>query len=581
MAGLPNQPEDFATTEHSTSYLSTPNGVLDKTKDGAPANGDRHDGQTSQNIDVDVLIVGGGFTGVYGIHHFRKLGLTVKVLDAGSDFGGTWHWNRYPGARVDSESPYYSLTIPEVYKDWYWKERFPGYEELQEYFEHAAKVLDLRRDAIFNKFVTSASYDTEQGKWSVHTADGSTAKCKYLVMGTGSTSKVYYPDFPDRNKYKGHLIHSARWPKEAVDIKGKKICVIGSGATGVQIVQTLAREDCHLTVCVRTPNTAIPMRQYKMTREEQISPKCFYQSILMGARDCWGGFPYNPAPKHWTEATPEERQTFYEELWLKGGFSFFVSNYIELLSDKEINREIYAFWVKKTRARIQDPVKRDIMAPLNQMHWIFTKRPSLEQDYYEMVDRDNVTVLDLKKHAIERFTEKGIVFSGDKEREFDIIVFATGYDNISGSLFDAGLVDTDGVKLTEKWNNGIYTYLGLMVNKMPNMFMTYSPQAPTALSNGPPLIEIQIEWIGKAIQKMREEGVKYIDAQAAAAERWRNEVHAISNKTLYPETDSWFMGANIPGKPREQLIYLGGLNVYNKKISDALDGWKGFDVVKE
>jgi cation diffusion facilitator CzcD-associated flavoprotein CzcO len=578
MAGLPNRPEDFSTAAHAASYLSKADGVGNASTNGDTANGAKHDVQSSENIDVDVLIIGGGFTGVYGIHNFRKLGLSVKVFDAGSDFGGTWHWNRYPGARVDSESPYYTLTIPEVYKDWYWKERFPGHEELREYFAHASKVLDLRRDANFSKVVTSASFDTEQGKWNVHTADGSTAKCTYLVMGTGSTSKMYYPDFRDLNRYKGYLVHTARWPKQSVDIEGKRICVIGSGATGVQVVQTLARENCDLTMCVRTPNTAIPMRQRQMSREEQISPKCFYQSILMGARDCWGGFPYNPAPKHWTEATPEERQTFYEELWLKGGFSFFVSNYIELLNDREINKEIYAFWAKKTRARIQDPIKRDIMAPLKQPHWIFTKRPSLEQDYYEMVDRDNVTVMDLKTHPIERFTEEGIIFSGDKERKFDMIICATGYDNVSGSLFDAGLVDTDGVKLTEKWKNGIYTYMGLMVNKMPNMFMIYSPQAPTALSNGPPLIEIQIEWIGRAIQKMRTEGVKYIDAQAAAAECWRDEVQAISNETLYPETDSWFMGANIPGKPREQLIYLGGLNVYNRRTNDALDGWKGFDV---
>lgn len=197
-----------------------------------------------------------------------------------------------------------------------------------------------------------------------------------------------------------------------------------------------------------------------------------------------------------------------------------------------------------------------------------------------MVDRDNVTVLDLKAHPIDKFTEEGIKFSGELERRFDIIICATGYDNISGSLFDAGLIDTDGVKLNEKWKNGIYTYMGVMVNKMPNMFMTYSPQAPTALSNGPPLIEIQLEWIGQAIQKMQAEGVKYIDAQAVAAERWRNEVQAISNKTLYPETDSWFMGANIPGKTREQLIYLGGLNVYNRRLNEALDEWEGFDVVR-
>lgn len=534
-----------------------------------------------QHVKVDVLVVGGGFSGMYAIHHFRKLGLNVKVFDAGADFGGTWYWNRYPGARVDSETPYYALSIPEVYKDWFWKERFPDYEELREYFAHVDNILDLRRDAYFNTVVTSAAFDTERGVWNVRAENGRTAECKFLLMGTGSTSKVYWPDFPGLKSYKGTLIHSARWPKDVVDVKGKRVCVIGSGATGVQIVQTLAREDCDLTMCVRTPNTALPMKQHRMTVEEQMSSKNFYHSILMGARDCWGGFPYNMATKSWREVSPADRQSFYEDLWTRGGFAFFVSNYIEMLSDREINREIYNFWATKTRARIRDPVKRDIIAPLKQLHWIFTKRPSLEQDYYEMIDRDNVTVMDLRAHPLERFTDKGIVFADDKEREFDIVVFATGYDNISGSLFDAGLVDTDGVPLTEKWKKGIYTHMGFMIDKMPNMFMTYSAQAPTALSNGPPLIEIQVECIGRAILKMREEGIKYIDAQFAAAERWRKEIFAISDKTLYPETDSWLMGANIPGKPREQMAYLGGLNVYSKRINDSLDGWKGYDVVKE
>ncbi|KAF2167413.1 hypothetical protein M409DRAFT_66021 [Zasmidium cellare ATCC 36951] len=501
------------------------------------------------NIDTDVLIIGGGFSGMYGIYWMRKLGLKVKLLEAGSDFGGTWHWTRYSGARVDSESPYYALSIPEVYKDWVWSERFPGHEELRRYFAHIDKVLDLRKDAIFNVTMTSASFDTHRGQWTVRCHDGRFAKCRYLIMATGCNSKVYRPDLEGLHKYEGHLIHSARWPEADVDVRVKRVCIIGSGATGVQLVQNLAVHACELTACVRTPNTALPMQQRQMTVGEQRMTKNFYHSILRSSRNSWGGFPYEPPWKEWSSTTAEERQEYFEELWVRGGFSFFVSNYAELLYDKKINAEVYDFWARKVRAIIHDPVKRDIMAPLEQRHWIFTKRPSLEQNYYEVIDRDNVKVVDLHRHPIRAFTEKGIIFADNDEQDFDIVILATGYDNVTGTLLDAGLIDIDG--------------------------------APTALSNGPPLAEIQIEWIGSAIEKMRKENIKCINPTLSAVEEWRKTVHDICNRTLYPETTSWFMGANVPGKPREALIYLGGLNTYGSVIHAALDSWEGFEVVEE
>lgn len=572
MAGLPNRPADFSASQDANDAV--PNGISNG------VNGTHINGTTTgniHNITTDILIVGGGFGGMYGLHEFRKLGLSVKLFEAGSDFGGTWYWNRYPGARVDSETPYYSLSIPEVYKDWTFSERFPGHEELRRYFKHVDKTLDLSKDSFFNTIVTEAQYVDDE--WHVRTDDGGLAKAKYLVLATGSSYKKHYPNFKGLDKFKGRLIHSALYPEEGVNVTGKKVGVIGSGATGVQIVQELAREDCQLTAFIRTPNIALPMHQRKLSQEEQCSAKNFYQAVLKSARDCRSGFPYDPATKTFYETTPEEREAYWEDLWGRGGFAFLISNYREFLTDKDANREFYRFWAKKTRARIKDPFKKDVLAPLHQRHWFGTKRPSLEQDYYEMIDRDNVTVVDLNATPIEGFAETGVVTSA-KLHDFDVVILATGYDSVTGSLTDMGLRDTDGVALATKWAHGTSTYLGLTVPKMPNMFMVYSPQAPTSLSNGPPIIEIQIEWIAAAIRKMREQGIKAIDAQPPAAEKWRQDIQDMANLTLYPETRSWYMGSNIDGKPREMLLYLAGVDTYNRVAAEALSEWTGFDLVK-
>ncbi|KAK5044380.1 hypothetical protein LTR84_011330 [Exophiala bonariae] len=582
MAALPNRPEDFDTANHAT-VNGTNSNEEDLTRH---VNGESSNNEV-ENIAADVIIIGGGFGGMYGMHQFRKLGLSVKLLEAGSSWGGTWHWNRYPGARVDSETPYYSLSIPEVYKDWTFTERFPGHEELRRYFQHVDKTLDLSRDAYFNTIVTAARYDTGTGQWHVKTDDPKRiATCKYLVMATGSSYKKHFPAFKNLDKFKGRLIHSALYP-DTLDVSHKKVLVIGSGATGVQIVQTLAHDPtCQLTASIRTPNIALPMRQRQMSAEEQNAAKSFYQSVLQSAKQCSGGFPYNPAPKAYHEATPAERRAHWEEIWGRGGFAFLLSNYREFLADKDINRELYAFWADKVRARVRDPVKREIVAPATQPHWLGTKRPSLEQDFYEMIDQEHVTLLDLQRRDIAEFTASGVVTvskSDENDRQhhdYDIVILATGYDSLTGSLLDAGLTDINDTPLSAKWRHGTYTYLGLTIPQMPNLFMVYSPQAPTALSNGPPIIEIQIDWIAAAIAKMRAEGVKYIDARSAAAEEWRDDIQKMNNLTLFPETDSWYMGANVPGKPREQLVYLAGVDTYARVTREALDGWKGFDVVK-
>jgi len=515
------------------------------------------------------------------MYKLRKLGLKVNVVEAGAKFGGTWFWNRYPGARVDSETPYYCLAIPEVYRDWNFSERFPGHEELREYFQHVDKTLELSKDTFFNTIIVEARYDADAGKWRVKSANGETATCTYLVMATGSSHKVHSPDFKDIAKYKGLSVHSARYHKD-LDVSGKKVCVIGSGATGLQIVQTLARENCELTACIRTPNLSLPIRQRNLTVEEQEMNKNFYQSWLHAARNSKSGFPYNPAPKGFFESTPQERQDLWELLWKRGGFSFMGGNYMDMIFNKDANREIYKFWVEKTRLRVKNPAKRDIVAPLEQPHWFGTKRPSLERDYYEMIDRDNVKLVNLKQNPIDRFTENGIHFGGSNgyEADFDVVIFATGFDAITGTLLDAGIVGKDGLSLKQRWKNGISTHLGLTVPENPNMFMVYAPQAPTALANGPPLIEIQVDWIAAAIKAMRQQNIKSITPEPAAAKDWRNRIQEVCSMTLYPETDSWWNGGNIPGKLKEPMLYMEGVDTYDSVITAALKDWQGFQVVK-
>ena len=305
------------------------------------------------HIEADVLVIGGGFGGVYGMYKFRKLGLRVKMIEAGSYYGGTWHWNRYPGARVDSETPYYQLSIPEVWKDWTFTERFPGHVEIREYFKHVDSVLDISKDTYFNTVVVEAKYDLTETQWALKLHNGGTAKCKYLVLATGSSYKKHYPDFQDMEKYKGSLVHSAMFPEEGLDVKGKKVAVVGNGATGIQIVQELAKEDCHLATYIRTPNVALPMRQRKMSAIEQECYKTFYNMSLKTAKQCRTGFPYNEKTVSIWDETEEQRRAYFEELWNRGGFSFLLSNYRDFLVDKKANKILYDFWAEKTRIRIQ------------------------------------------------------------------------------------------------------------------------------------------------------------------------------------------------------------------------------------
>ncbi|MCJ1434294.1 hypothetical protein MMC27_003661 [Xylographa pallens] len=535
----------------------------------------------ADNLETEVLIVGAGFGGIYLLHKLRdELGLKCKVYEAGKDLGGVWHWNCYPGARVDTSVPLYELSFERVWKDWTWKEKYPAYRELRQYFDHVDKQLDIKRDVAFDTRVVAADFDKETCKWVVKTEDGRTARCTYFLLATGFAAKRHFPDWKGLGTFKGVMHHSSFWPEEGVEIKAKRVAVIGTGATGVQLTQECAKDAAELTVFQRTPNLALPMRQRKLTKEEQDAAKDDYAQIYKHRLSTFGGFLSDRSGKMTFDDTPQQRQAFFEKPWENGGFEFWLANYDDMLLDAKANREAYDFWAKKTRSRLHDPVKKDILAPLEPPHAFGTKRPSLEQDYYEQFNKPNVHVVDVKETPIVEVTPTGIVTADGKLHEVDIIALATGFDSLTGGMKNMGLKDADGVDLSEKWKTGTWSYLGMTCNGYPNMFFLYGPQGPTAFSNGPSCVEIQADWIIDTIAALRKESIKTIEATKEAEEEWRQIVTALSDATLFPGTSSWYMGANVPGKPREQLNYLGGLPRYGQECRERLDGWKGFTVVR-
>ncbi|TDZ15139.1 Baeyer-Villiger monooxygenase [Colletotrichum orbiculare MAFF 240422] len=530
----------------------------------------------------EVLIVGGGFGGIYALHQLRRLGFRAHIVEAGSALGGVWHWNRYPGARVDSESPYYQLSIREVWKDWTWTQRFPDHNEIRAYFRHVDKVLDVSRDTTYNTTVVGADFDPERGLWVVATDTGRTITARFLVAATGSSIKRYEPKFDNMESFQGTIVHSAAWPESGVDFDGKRVAVIGAGATGVQCVQEIAKKPgVELTVYIRNPNIAIPMGQRDMTELEQRALKSVYGTLFKAAKASMAGLPCDGTNKMMSEVSDEEREAYWEELWQRGGFNFQAGQYGDFLVNEKSNRMMYDFWVKKTKPRVRDPEKRAIVVPDEPPFPFATKRSSLEQDYYECLDRDDVKVVGLKKNAIREFTAKGIVTKDGVEIEHDVIVLATGYDNLTGSLTNMGLRGTGGVDIKERWKDGVWTYLGLMVSGYPNMFMVYGPQAPTSLTNAPIFIERQVEFITEFMAKVRRENIKSIEPRHSAEQEWKQLVLTLSDASLFSKNDSsWYLGANIPGKKREQLMYLGGIPPYIQACRDGTSDWSKFDVVR-
>lgn len=538
----------------------------------------RPSANSNEHLDLDVVIIGAGFSGIYLLYRLRELGYKVKIFEAGTALGGTWHWNCYPGARVDSSVPVYEYSIKECWKNWTWKEKYPGWEELREYFKHVDKQLDITKDVLFNTRVVDSQFDQKANRWNVKTVGGPSATCKYLLLCSGFSAKRYFPDWKGLDLFKGVVHHSSFWPDTGVDVRGKRVAVIGTGSTGIQIIQELAPDAKETLIFQRTPNLCLPMGQERLTAEQQEEKKKNYPEIFRQRMNTFAGFEFDWIRKNTFDVSPEEREKVYEELWQKGGFEFWVANFQDLLFDLKANRTAYDFWAKKTRARITDPKKRDLLAPLEPPHPFGTKRPSLEQNFYEICNQENVHIVNTSAAPIEDITESGIRTADGQHYEVDVIAIATGFDSINGGMKSMGLRDVNGVDLADRWADGTTTYLGLTIRDYPNMFFTYTVHGPTAFCNGPSCVETQSDIIVDTIRRLEREGKQFINPKPEAEEAWSKEIQTVNAKSLFPLAKSWYMGANIPGKKTEQLNYLKGLPVYEQECRKALENFAGFVV---
>lgn len=530
----------------------------------------------------DVVIVGAGFSGVYLLHSLRKLGYSCRVYESGTDLGGVWHWNRYPGARVDSEGSIYQYSIPEAWQTWSFEEKFPAAQEIRDYFAHIDKTLDIKKDVEFSTTVTGAQFDKDESKkWRVETKDGRVTTCRFLLLCVGFASQRYEPSIPGLETFRGDVYHSSSWPKDGVDVRGKKLAVIGTGASGVQIIQDLAKKAESMVVFQRTPNIALPMQQKTFSQKDIEDLRARHSTLFETCKHTFGGYLDDAHPAKTFDIPAEEREAYYESLMQKGGFSFLLGAFSDFLTDAEANRDAYNYWAKRTRARITDPRKRDLLAPLEQPHPVAAKRCSLEHDYFEQFNRPNVDLVNLREpgQAIVSITPEGVKTGNGTVYAVDAIALATGFNSYTGSLTQIkGLKNTSGTTLAEEWGQdaGVKTYLGMTRKGYPNMFLAYAVHGPTALSNGPTSIELQARWIVDAIRKIDESGLSYIEPTAEAEDSWKAQINAIADMTLFPKADSWYMGANIPGKKREMLNWPGGLPMYEELSWKALEGWEGF-----
>jgi cation diffusion facilitator CzcD-associated flavoprotein CzcO len=522
-------------------------------------------------VQYDAVIIGAGVTGLYALYRMRKLGLSVRLYDDGSGVGGTWFWNRYPGARFDSESYTYAYSFSEeLLQEWDWKEHFSGQPENERYLNFVADKFNLRPDIQLNSRVTSAIYDERANRWDVQIENGPLVRTKYLIGAVGILSAHYLPDIPGIESFKGQSFHTGRWPKEHVDLAGKRVGVIGTGATAVQLITEIAKEVAQLTVFQRTANYCAPLRNSMVDAETQARIKASYPEIFQKCRESTAAFMYDFDPRSVFDVSPEERLARFEELWAQPGFAKWLNNFRDIMTNRQAN-EIFAEFVRnKIRARVKDPVVAEKLAPKD--HPFGSKRIPLESGYYEQFNRDNVKLVDLKETPIERFTPKGIKTS-DKEYEFDIIVFATGFDAVTGSLTRMNIRGQGGQSLKEKWANGPRTYLGLQAAGFPNFFIATN----NAFCNFPRCAETIVDWIGDCITYMREKEIGHIAPTPEAEEAWIKHANELVEGSMLTEADSWFVGANIPGKARAILLYANTAPNYRKKCDEvAANGYEGF-----
>ncbi len=533
---------------------------------------------TGSVTTFDALIVGAGFSGMYQLHCLRdRLGLSVRVLEQGSGVGGTWYWNRYPGARCDSESHSYCFTFDkELYEEWEWSERYPEQPEILRYLNHVADRLDLRRDIQLDTRVRAARWDEKANRWLVETEAGERFAATWLITAVGCLSSANIPRIPGLESFEGDWYHTGQWPHDGVDFSGKRVGQIGTGSTGIQAVPVIAATAEHLTVFQRTANYSIPAHNAPLTREFKDYVKRSRDPLRKLMQSTPNGHPFAIEDRSVHDLTPDEREAVYEAAWEKGGLQF-RATFRDLLVDKAANDTAAEFLKRKIRQTVKDPAKAALLANID--HPFATKRPPIDSHYFETYNRPNVSLVDVRSDPIERITPTGIQLRSGAEHELDIIVFATGFDAMTGALLKIGITGRDGLTLEEAWSAGPKTYLGLQVAGFPNLFTVTGPGSPSVLCNMPVAIEQHVEWITGCIAHMREHGLTRVETTPESADRWVAHVNDAADATLLPLAGhSWYLGANIPGKPRVFMPYAGGMARYRRICDDvAAHGYEGFE----
>ncbi len=531
-------------------------------------------------VVLDVAVIGAGMSGMYQVYLLRELGFSVEGFEAGTDVGGTWYWNRYPGARFDSESYSYGYSFSkELLQDWSWSEHFSPQPETLRYCNHVADRFDLRKHFRFNSRLKSARFIDEENAWALQFEDGHEVRCNILVTAIGALSTPVMPKIDGLDTFKGDVVHTGLWPKEDVKIEGRRVGVIGTGATGVQVIQEVAKTASHLTVFQRTPNWCAPLRNSPITPEEQKKIKASYDDIFALCSETANAFMHNSDPRKAVETSPEEREALFEKLYAEPGFGIWLGNFSDIFVSKEANDTISEFVTRKIQERVDDPATAEKLIPKD--HGFGTRRVPMETNYYEVYNQSNVDLIDINETPIESVTEAGVKTSAG-EIELDLLILATGFDAVRGSFDRIDFRGVNDVTLKSRWQEGPETYLGLSVSGFPNMLTLVGPHNSATFCNIPRCIEQNVEWVTDTIKYMRENNYKRIEATPEAEQAWTQHVHEVAEPLLLTKTRSWFLGLNSNLEDRDVprlLVYAGGQPRYKARCDEvAANGYEGFEL---
>ena len=525
--------------------------------------------------EVDAVVIGAGFAGLYALHRLRALGLRTRVYEAGTGVGGAWFWNRYPGARCDSESYFYCYSFSEeISAEWTWTQRFPPQDEIRRYLDFVADRLDLRPHIRFGTRVVAAHHDDATRRWTVTTDDGRRTDARYVVCAMGSLTAANVPDIPGLDDFGGRWLHTGRWPDEPVDLTGLRVGVVGTGSTGMQLIPVVATQVAELTVFQRTPNFSMPARNAPLDAATVADVKARYPDIWRKAKSSPGGSPIPAPTEGFDDVDEDEARRRYEAAWQEGGVVV-LQQFDDLLSNPRSNEFAAEFFREKIRSIVHDPLTAATLTPVG--YPIAAKRPVLDTNYYETFNSDHVHLVDVRRTPITRITRNGICV-GEHEHELDVIIFATGFDAVTGSFGSIDFRGRDGVRLADRWADGPSAHLGMTIAGFPNLFTVNGPCNPALLTNVPVSIEHDVEWITDCIAALEADGFTSIEPTEEAERAWVRHVADAVDGTLYLEADSWWLGANIPGKPRRFMLYIGGHADFRARCDAvAKAGYTGFE----